>query len=160
MSSLYIYTPYPELKALLVEQLQKHRYTDSGFDIPMLKDEIYNKNDQVPFRLGVHVSAGDYKGNPQPCLLMPRSSIYKTPYRLCNSIGLLDAGYRGEVKAMTDVVKTEETFTNLETGTRLFQLCSHDFMPWKEIIIVDSMFNLLPAPDNRGDGGFGSTGGN
>lgn len=158
MSTLYIYTPYPQLKDLLVEQLNKHRYTDSGFDIPMLEKRFDGREHQVAFDLGIHVSAGDYKSSPQPCLLMPRSSIYKTPYRLCNSIGLLDAGYRGEVKAMADSVVSYNGTRGLETGTRLFQLCSHDFMPWKEIIIVDSMFNLLPAPDDRGAGGFGSTG--
>lgn len=158
MSTLYIYTPYAELKSLLEEHLQRHRLTDSGFDIPMLGDQINNNQRQVMFKLGIHVAATDYKSNPQPCLLMPRSSIYKTPYRLCNSIGLIDAGYRGEVKSMTDVVNPEDGCTTLETGTRLFQICSHDFMPWKEIILVNSMFNLPTPPDDRGAGGFGSTG--
>lgn len=158
MSTLYIYTPYTELKKLLVEQLNKHRNTDSGFDIPMRETWFDLTLNQAIFDLGIHVSAGDYKNSPQPCLLMPRSSIYKTPYRLCNSIGLIDAGYRGEVKAVTDLVTSLEREKVITEGTRMFQICSHDFMPWKGIIIVDSMFNLLPAPDNRESGGFGSTG--
>ncbi|SVA76917.1 uncharacterized protein METZ01_LOCUS129771, partial [marine metagenome] len=38
---------------------------------------------------------------------MPRSSIAKTPLRLCNSIGLIDGGYRGEIMAVVDNIKKE-----------------------------------------------------
>jgi dUTP pyrophosphatase len=72
---------------------------------------------------------------------------------MCNSIGLIDAGYRGEVKAMADNLDNENI--RIEEGTRMFQICQHNFLPWKNIVIV----NELPAPpDNRGSGGFGSTG--
>jgi dUTP pyrophosphatase len=88
---------------------------------------------------------------PIPCLLVPRSSISGTPFRLANSIGLIDSGYRGDVKAKVDVLSNGV----VENGSRLFQICSHDFMPWDSVLIV----NELPAAqDNRGEGGFGSTG--
>lgn len=159
MSNLYIYTPIPELRALLKKQLTKHRYADSGFDIPMMERIMRDGEKTVKFNLGIYVACMDhYYANPQPCLLLPRSSIYKTPYRMCNSIGLIDSGYRGEVSAVTDNINTYQNTENIPEGTRLFQLCSHNFLPWTHIYIVDTMEELPKAKDNRGEGGFGSTG--
>ena len=64
--------------------------------------------------LGVHCSVlkttslsypkGENFTTLEPCsfLLLPRSSISKTPLRLSNSVGLIDAGYRGELQAPVD----------------------------------------------------------
>ena len=85
-----------------------------------------------------------------PYLLMPRSSISKTPLRQCNSVGLIDAGYRGEIMAAVDNIK-DIPYT-VETGQRLFQLVSMDGAP-----ITFEIVSELSQTD-RGDGGFGSTG--
>lgn len=153
--TLYISAENPELRDMIHKQVENHRWTDSGFDIPLLEQNVDMSQKVVCFSLGVKVAAmlGE---TPAPCLLLPRSSVYKTPFRLCNSIGLIDAGYRGEVKAMTDNMNPEdETTVRLENGTRLFQICQHNFLPWMKIVITDS---LPAAPDSRGSGGFGSTG--
>ena len=50
--------------------------------------------------------------------LYPRSSISKTPLRLCNSVGIIDAGYRGNIMAFVDNIDED-----YDLGTRLFQLC-------------------------------------
>jgi dUTP pyrophosphatase len=136
---------------MIEKQIQNHRFTDSGFDIPLLAKNIDLSEKVHCFSLGISVAAS----NSKPCLLLPRSSIYKTPFRLCNSIGLIDAGYRGEVKAMADNMNPEEETTiRYDSGTRLFQICQHNFLPWTNIVLTDE----LPAPpDDRGSGGFGST---
>ena len=85
-----------------------------------------------------------------PYLLMPRSSISKTPLRQCNSVGLIDAGYRGEIMAAVDNIK-DIPYT-VEPGQRLFQLVSMDGAP-----ITFEIVSELSETD-RGDGGFGSTG--
>ena len=85
-----------------------------------------------------------------PYLLMPRSSISKTPLRQCNSVGLIDAGYRGEIMAAVDNIK-DIPYT-VEPGQRLFQLVSMDGAPIT-FEIVSELFQT-----DRGDGGFGSTG--
>ena len=85
-----------------------------------------------------------------PYLLMPRSSISKTPLRQCNSVGLIDAGYRGEIMAAVDNIK-DIPYT-VEPGQRLFQLVSMDGSP-----ITFEIVSELSQTD-RGDGGFGSTG--
>ena len=85
-----------------------------------------------------------------PYLLMPRSSISKTPLRQCNSVGLIDAGYRGEIMAAVENIK-DIPYT-VEPGQRLFQLVSMDGAP-----ITFEIVSELSQTD-RGDGGFGSTG--
>ena len=85
-----------------------------------------------------------------PYLLMPRSSISKTPLRQCNTVGLIDAGYRGEIMAAVDNIK-DIPYT-VEPGQRLFQLVSIDGAP-----ITFEIVSELSQTD-RGDGGFGSTG--
>ena len=86
----------------------------------------------------------------KPYLLMPRSSISKTPLRLSNAIGLIDAGYRGEIMAAVDNIKKESY--EVEKGQRLFQLVSMDGGP----IYFELVDNL--STSKRGEGGFGSTG--
>lgn len=171
--ALYIYANSPELRTLIQEQITNHRKTDSGFDIPMLEQSVnLTENPVHSFGLGIHVAA-TVRVNvedketitlPTPCLLLPRSSIYKVPFRLCNSIGLIDSGYRGEVQAKVDIVKIdsipeEHSTLLLSRGNRLFQICQHNFLPWNKIILVDSLEDLPSANDTRGSGGFGSTGG-
>ena len=85
-----------------------------------------------------------------PYLLMSRSSISKTPLRQCNSVGLIDAGYRGEIMAAVDNIK-DIPYT-VEPGQRLFQLVSMDGAPITFEIVSDL------SQTDRGDGGFGSTG--
>jgi dUTPase len=46
----------------------------------------------------------------------------------------------------------------IKEGMRIFQLCQHSCLPWEKIILVDSLDELPKALDNRGSGGFGSTG--
>ena len=81
---------------------------------------------------------------------MPRSSISKTPLRQCNSVGLIDAGYRGEIMAAVDNIKQEPY--RLEPGQRLFQLVAMDGSP-----ISFELTDVLTETD-RGESGFGSTG--
>jgi len=143
-------------------QLNVHRYTDSGFDIPIGAYHVPLSVHSHSFSLGIRVAAVDSNKNPLPCLLLPRSSIYKTRFRMANSIGLIDAGYRGEVQAKIDVLNYDSDahpFEDGEYGTRLFQICQHNFLPWKRIVIVPSLTELPTfSDDSRGEGGFGSTG--
>jgi len=134
---------------MLENQVKNRRPTDSGFDVPMIRESVGGVS-LYTFNLRIKVAAMKHNV-PMPCLLVPRSSISGTNFRLANSIGLIDSGYRGEVKAKVDVLSNGV----VEMGSRLFQICSHDFMPWDSVLIVDE---LPPANDDRGEGGFGSTG--
>ena len=81
--------------------------------------------------------------------LLPRSSISKTGLRLANSVGLIDAGYRGTIKAACDGIDA------VEANTRLFQLAAPDLLPWDEVRVVSEIPGGVTL---RGVGGFGSTG--
>jgi dUTP pyrophosphatase len=84
-------------------------------------------------------------------LLLPRSSISKTPMRMANSVGLIDAGYRGVLLGAVDF---QQDFT-AAAGERYFQIVGADLLPWKAIHIVDE---IPGGATLRGEGGFGSTG--
>jgi len=157
--TLYIRAHTPEVRNLIECQIKKHRWTDSGFDIPIPATNVCLNEAQHSIQLGISVSATFDLLTQAPCLLLPRSSIYKTPFRLCNSIGLIDAGYRGEVQAKVDNIcwnhSEPNEYIGFAEGTRFFQICQHNFLPWKSIILLDE---LPEAQDDRGTGGFGSTG--
>lgn len=156
MATLFIFAENIELQTMLKNQVSEHRLSDSGFNIPMLQNIIPQYKSMHTFNLGIRVAAV-FQNVPVPCLVLPRSSLAKTPFRMANTLGLIDAGYRGEVKAMVDVLDSHDEIT-INNGTRYFQVCQHNFLPWDQIIIVDSLEALPRPPDNRGEGGFGSTG--
>jgi dUTP pyrophosphatase len=83
--------------------------------------------------------------------MLPRSSISKTSMRLANSVGLIDAGYRGNIMAAVDTSSNE----SIGLGDRYFQLSSPDLLPFDRIEIVEE---IPGGPTLRGTGGFGSTG--
>jgi dUTP pyrophosphatase len=87
--------------------------------------------------------------------LYPRSSTgTKTPLRLANSVGIIDAGYRGEIIAALDNT-SDDTYT-VDRRTRLAQICPPN-MTFPMRICVLSSRDQLNITD-RGEGGFGSTG--
>lgn len=88
----------------------------------------------------------------RPYLIFPRSSMgAKTPLRLANSIGLIDADYRGNLKLCLDNL-SDKPFV-VEQGMRLVQLVQFTGRPFKTFQLVDSLNET-----ERGEGGFGSTG--
>jgi dUTP pyrophosphatase len=100
----------------------------------------------------------DPYGRPCSYYLYPRSSMSKTPLTLANSVGIIDAGYRGEIKAA--IRHTPTAMVNgevLEKDMRLHkpclvQICAPNLGPIR--------VNLVTSLDStsRGEGGFGSTG--
>lgn len=83
--------------------------------------------------------------------LLPRSSISKSPLRMANSVGLIDAGYRGILMGAVDY---KADFTS-KHGERYFQIVGPNLLPWNAIHVVDE---IPGGPTLRGEGGFGSTG--
>jgi dUTP pyrophosphatase len=103
---------------------------------------------------------------PTGFYLYPRSSISKTRMRLANSVGIIDAGYRGDLIAAVDTIGLfgstdiwhiwKETLSPIKKYDRYFQVCAPDLSPFL-VHIVDTEEELSP-PTARGHGGFGSTG--
>jgi dUTP pyrophosphatase len=91
----------------------------------------------------------------------PRSSLSKTPLRLANSTGIIDAGYRGHLIGMLDCLFNNPSCDKkfdyyAEPYTRLLQICAPNLIPIY-VKIVNSVEELGPST-SRGDGAFGSTG--
>ena len=81
--------------------------------------------------------------------LLPRSSISKTRHMLKNSVGVIDSGYRGEIKFRYSPDTTRTAYT---AGDKIGQIVFIR-LPKIEMEEVDEL-----SPSNRGLGGFGSTG--
>ena len=86
-------------------------------------------------------------------LILPRSGLaLNHGVTVLNSPGLIDAGYRGEIKVIL-YNSGDESFT-FERGQRIAQLMVLA-LPDLALTLVDE---LPTAPDDRGSAGFGSSG--
>ena len=125
---------------------------DSGLDLFCPEDIVFDPGVTRKIDLQIQCEAlSDLDGDKNVSYyLYPRSSIIKTPLRLSNSVGIIDAGYRGNIIACVDNIKN--TAFKIEKGTRLFQICGPTLEP--------ITFRLVEELSNtqRGSGGFGSTG--
>ena len=81
--------------------------------------------------------------------LYPRSSISKTSFMMANSVGIIDAGYRGNIMAKVRNMTMKDSTITAED--KLFQICAPDLKP----IMIELVKEL--SQTTRGDGGFGST---
>ena len=156
---LKVYCKTPQLKHRMIEQRTKAHAGDCGLDLFVYGVTMpdMRKPPHVKIGSGVHVAAYDELGRPTGCLLYPRSSISKTPFLLANSVGVIDAGYRGEVLAKLVRMDNSVQTVNLDDkDLRLVQICLPSLRPVR-VQFVDSLEALGTPPDNRGSGGFGST---
>ena len=132
---------------------------DAGMDLYATSEYKPNDYGTAMISTGLSIEIPDgYVG-----LIFPRSSVYKSTGRLANSVGVIDSGYRGEIKVNFDVsVPTLMVTTNLlgeegfkaepyKKGDRVAQLI---IVPYPKITFVET--DELTETD-RGEGGFGST---
>ena len=111
--------------------------------------QIYNKDHTFSHNTGYY--------------LYPRSSIYKTDLRAANSVGIIDAGYRGNIMSVFDVINRHRDRERHDSAVRVVtqneryaQICAPSLIPIV-VEVVDSVDDLS-KPTARGMGGFGSTG--
>tara|TARA_B100001250_G_scaffold406968_1_gene426937 strand:+ start:3444 stop:3938 length:495 start_codon:yes stop_codon:yes gene_type:complete len=152
MYILYI-QPTPDMVEMYTTRVVDHTMDvsrDAGFDMLCKESNIGEFN---VIRLGAKCAAYRRIGNslcPTAFYMYPRSSISNTPLRLANSVGVIDAGYRGELLAKVDNMSGE--VYNVPKGRRLFQVCMPDLLPFRVEIVASLDIT------SRGDGAFGSTG--
>ena len=138
--------PRNNLVFRMYEEHGQFHVGDAGLDLFVVEEQIIEVGKTELINLGISCETKEKR----PYLLMPRSSISKTPIRLCNSVGLIDAGYRGEIMAAVDNIKQEDY--TISVGQRLFQIVAMDGSPLS-FELVDEL-----SSTSRGAGGFGSTG--
>ena len=162
-----------ELKKKYIEAASVHNkkiennltMIDAGFDL-YTPSELENKTLDIHFRtlqiknlkldFKIKCSAKMYtetKVYNTGYYMYPRSSISKTPLRLANSTGIIDAGYRGNLMSMFDLL---EEYYQIKKFDRYIQICAPSLVP----ILVEIVDNIedLGEETERGVGGFGSTG--
>ncbi|MBA42502.1 MAG: deoxyuridine 5'-triphosphate nucleotidohydrolase [Magnetococcales bacterium] len=128
---------------------------DSGLDLFTIGDKKTEVGETYFLNLGIECEMIENStGRNVSYYLYPRSSLSKTPLRLANSVGIIDAGYRGSIIAAVDHINrdytNEETYT-IKNGTRLVQICSPNLEPF-DFKLVSEL-----SKTKRGAGGFGST---
>ena len=130
---------------------QHYNPGDSGLDLFCPETITINPGETVKINLQINCEAfNNDNTNNVSYYLYPRSSIIKTPLRLANSVGIIDAGYRGDIIACVDNIKRYPY--EIKQGDRLFQICAGNLEP-----IQFQLVNEL-SDTQRGSGGFGSTG--
>lgn len=85
-------------------------------------------------------------------VIVPRSSLSKTNWMLANSIGIIDADYRGEWMM---VLKTESVMYEL-LPFAIGERCAQIYFEKVNDIEMEEVNELTDTA--RGEGGFGSTG--
>lgn len=133
---------------------------DAGLDLFILEDQVIEPGQTVLVDLGIKCQSISFSlcvwkwfkkqfHDYHSYFLMPRSSIYKTPLIMKNSVGLVDSSYVGNIKAPL-YNTSSEPFT-LKKGERYVQLVNCD--------LSNIHFNLVDSlrDTTRGEGGFGST---
>jgi len=122
--------------------------TDACADIYASKDTIipaHSISNKVPTGLKIALPEG------WVAKIAPRSSIgAKTGLRLSNSIGIIDADYRGEIGVLYDNISDSDY--EIKAGDRIAQVWVERVERFKPVLV-----DILPATE-RGEGGFGSTG--
>jgi dUTP pyrophosphatase len=120
--------------------------SDAGLDLvaTTIKE---NTTFQITYGLGIALEIPEgFVG-----LVFPRSSIRNTELTLSNSVGVIDAGYRGELQATFNKSNGLDSIA-YKVGDRVCQIIIIPYPPI-EFEEVNELSNT-----ERGEGGFGSTG--
>jgi dUTP pyrophosphatase len=121
---------------------------DAGLDLYACEPAHIGPGERWSVGTGIAVEIPDGHAG----LVLPRSGLAKKHgIALVNAPGLIDSGYRGEVRVLLLNTDPAETF-RVEAGDRIAQLVIAP-IALAEPVETDSL-----AASARGDGGFGSSG--
>ena len=145
---------YKEAAVKHNENFMKSQYADSGFDLLAPETVTLTRTQLVNYRIKCAMYNMD-DDTPSAYYLYPRSSIYKTGFRMANSTGIIDRGYRGNICAALDLLQGSSNCV-IEKGQRIVQLCEPSLEPFMVVIVETE--EELGRMTERGTNGFGSTG--
>jgi dUTP pyrophosphatase len=121
---------------------------DAGFDLRALESARLEPGERASVGTGIALEIPEGSAG----LVLPRSGLAaKHGIALVNAPGLIDAGYRGEIRVLLLNTDRADAF-EIEPGDRIAQLVIVEVGDG-EPVEVDSL-----EESARGDGGFGSTG--
>lgn len=136
---------------LLDNELEPPSYAhpgDAGLDLRSSIDVTIEPQCRalIPCGIALEIPQG-YAG-----LVIPRSGLaIKHGISVVNAPGLIDSGYRGEIKVILINTDTESSF-EIRKGDRIAQLMIVSY-PEVELTVSESL-----SESCRGEGGFGSSG--
>ena len=119
---------------------------DAGLDLRSAEDTLIPSGQSKLIRTGLHCEI------PDGCvgLQFPRSGLGSMGLTMRNAVGVIDSGYRGEIKCA--LWNTTESPFRVHKGDRICQLVVMPYMSC-EIEISDAL-----SDSERGTDGYGSTG--
>ena len=121
---------------------------DAGYDLYSIESAELGPGERAMVRTGIAIEVS--KGHA--ALVLPRSgTAAKHGISVVNAPGLIDSGYRGEVKVLLLNTDRSESFS-VAPGDRIAQL----ILVRVELPPVEETDSLNESA--RGDGGFGSSG--
>lgn len=130
-------------------QLPSRAYTgDAGLDLYALDAAALGPGERASIRTGIAVEIPEGEAG----LVLPRSGLAaRHGIALVNAPGLIDSGYRGEIRVL--LLNTDRsTPFELAAGDRIAQLVLVKVQA-PEVVEVEDL-----AVSERGPGGFGSSG--
>jgi len=139
----------PSIVEDFYENFRSHHDGDSGIDLYNFKDVPVDFLQVGTIDFEIKCEMIDNTTNELTSYyIVPRSSISKTSFQLANSVGVIDAGYRGNL--MAKIRCFDANGAVMRPGSH-FQIIAPDLKPIK-VRVVNSL-----TKTSRNDGGFGST---
>ena len=165
---LSVSNPDREIVELYVSKITKlantrfsNKHPDSGFDlfVPETVTIEARKIKLIDMKVSCSVSkvnnsatvGGVSHYEPSPYYMYARSSVSKRGIMLANSVGIIDSGYRGTLRAA--FFNTNDNPVTIGKGDRVVQVC----MPGLDYNFTVEVANSLDQTE-RGAGGIGSSG--
>jgi dUTP pyrophosphatase len=122
---------------------------DAGFDLSCVEDLTLAPGCRRTVRTGLAIALPPGMAG----LVTPRSGLAsRHGVTIVNAPGLVDPGYRGELRVV--LLNTGDVLYTARAGDRIAQLLLVPFAA-PDVRVVDA---LPPAPDDRGELGYGSSG--
>ena len=118
---------------------------DAGLDLKAVTVSVSEDYIEYGIGLAIEIPYGF------AAFIFPRSSISNYSLILANSVGVVDSGYRGELKIRFKKIWDKDKIYNL--GDKVAQLVLMPIAIATSIEVVEEL-----TPTNRGIGGFGHTG--
>lgn len=134
----------PEAKAPTIA----HPGEDLGYDLYAAETVAFPARGHAVVPTGVAIELTTADGTPMGALVRDRSSM--AARRIITTAGVIDAGYRGEVKiVMENLGDADQT---IHAGDKIANLLPYPVLT-TAVEVVDDL-----ADSKRGTGGFGSSG--
>ena len=131
-------------KLHIMAQLPKYaKEGDAGLDLTAVTKTNTGKYVEYGTGLAIEIPEG-FAG-----FIFPRSSVTNKNMMVKNAVGVVDSGYRGEIKVRFHQLAIQD---NYENGDRVAQLVIMP-VPYVDLVEVEEL-----ADSERGTGGYGSTG--